>query len=152
MDVETTNKKPEYVAKLYLDAVSPVGSTPIKLKADDGTEHSIIEPIQLYLTTFHRDDLESFNIIPSTRNQRRRLFQDLADLGVLEKNTKNPVFLDCVRYCFMDFIRADLDDIKDEHNAHIIPGSRNGGSGSGDRPDSMYDLPHLYGADHDNRL
>ena len=140
LEVETTNKKPEYVAKLYLSAVARIGGIPVKLKADNGTEHSIIEPIQLYLTSFARDDPQAFSIIPSTSNQRiegfwsklqrdrigwwRSFFQDLSDLELLR--ISDPP--DCVRFCKMHLVREELIEIRDDHNCHIIPGSCNGGN------------------------
>ena len=38
---------PEIVAKYYLDAVKQYGM-PVNTNADDGTEHSLDEPIQLF--------------------------------------------------------------------------------------------------------
>ena len=52
----------------------------------------------------------------------------------------------------MHLIREELQQIRDDHNKHIIPGSRNRGNGPSGRPDSMYTLPHLYGANYQDQL
>ena len=159
------NKKPEIVAQFNTLSVRKISGIPAKLKADDGTEHALIEPIHMCLTDLDRYDPESFSIIPSTSNQRieafwsklqrdrigwwRSFLQDLNDLGVLR--TDDSVSVDCARFCFMHLIRAELQRIKDDHNGHIIPSGRNSAHGPCGRPDSMYDLPHLYG-DYSDQL
>ena len=71
------------------------------VKADDGTEHSLVEPIYISLRLFYTDGdsaLKSFSIITSPQNQRmeaywsilkrdqlgwwRKFFQDLVDLKI----------------------------------------------------------------------
>ena len=156
LEVGPTNKLPEVVAKYYLDATRLHGGVPLQMKADDGTEHALIEPIHLYLCSLNRDQgYNSFSIVTSPRNQRiesywstlqrdrigwwRRFFQDLVDVDMF---SSDPVILDCLRYCFMSLIRNDLNSIKNEWNTHIISRSRNGGPSG--RPNCMYHLPHLY--------
>ena len=157
LEVEISNKKPEIIANYYLRAVKQAGGIPYKLKADNGTEHAQIEPMHQHLTLLNRDDPESFSIIPSTSNQRiegfwsklerdrigwwRAFLKDLSDMGLL---SSDPALIEAARYCFMHLIREELRNIMDDHNGHIIPYGRNG-CGPYGRPDSMYDLPHLYG-------
>ena len=43
LEVSTSNKIPEVIAKYYLDAVRRNG-LPVNVKADDGTEHSLVQP------------------------------------------------------------------------------------------------------------
>ena len=50
LEVETSNEKPEIVAKFYLKCVEEAAGIPVTLKVDDGTAHSIIEQIHAYLT------------------------------------------------------------------------------------------------------
>ena len=92
LDISSSNKKPDLIAKYYLDAIKQSKGIPERLVADDGTEHAVIEPIHLAL----RDDINSFSIVPSPRNQRiesywsklrndrfgwwRSLLQDMEDL------------------------------------------------------------------------
>ena len=71
LTVSTTNKMPEVIAKNYLDAVIEHGGIPTKVKADNGTEHSIIEPIHLYFRSLDgTDEDDDFSIISSPQNQR----------------------------------------------------------------------------------
>lgn len=157
LKVATTNKMPEVVAKFYIDAVHSLEGIPLQIKADDGTEHALIEPIHLYLSSLTEDsEVNHFSIITSTRNQRiesywstlqrdrlgwwRRFFQDLVDLNLLD--TDDPVVLDCIRYCFMPVLKQELCSIKEDWNAHIISRSRNGGPSG--RPNCLYHLPHLF--------
>ena len=49
LEVASTNKKPELIAKYYIEAVKQHKGVPKTLKADDGTEHSLIEPIHICL-------------------------------------------------------------------------------------------------------
>lgn len=53
MEVSSSNKKPELVARYYLDAVKQMGGIPKIIKADDGTEHSIIQPMHIYFREHH---------------------------------------------------------------------------------------------------
>jgi len=56
LDVSSSNKRPELIAKCYLDAIKCLKGIPDHIVADDGTEHALIEPIHLNL----RNDLDSF--------------------------------------------------------------------------------------------
>ena len=158
LDVSSSNKKPELIATYYLNAVKQLGGVPKKLKADDGTEHSLIEPIHIALRDIRNDEdvISSFSIVTSPLNQRieaywsklkqdrmgwwKRLFQDMLDLDMFDPS--DPVVLDCARFCFMTLIRKELIGIANEWNQHIISKSLNGGPSG--RPDTMYFLPHLF--------
>lgn len=157
LEVGTTNKMPEVIARFYLDAVKKFG-LPLYLKADNGTEHALIEPIHISLRDLdgRRDAFNSFSITTSPQNQRieaywsilqrdrigwwKMFFNDLSDLDLFSND--EPVILDCIRFCFMSFIRKDLKSIARDWNAHLLSHSRYG-SPTG-RPDTMYLLPHLY--------
>ena len=55
LEVVVTNKAPELIAKYYLDAVKQMNETPKIIKAGDGNEHLVIEPLHDYfreLTVF----------------------------------------------------------------------------------------------------
>ena len=41
-------KQPDLTAKFYIDAVKSVEGILLQIKADNGTEHSLIEPIYLH--------------------------------------------------------------------------------------------------------
>ena len=157
LEVGASNKLPDVIAKFYLDAVSTYGC-PRTVKADDGTEHSMIEPIHIALRMINDNEenaLNSFSIITSPQNQRieaywsilqrdrigwwKRFFGDLSDMDMF---TSEPVIIECIRFCFMNLIREDLNSVKNDWNSHIISSSRNRGHRG--RPDTMYYLPHLF--------
>lgn len=158
LEVGPSNKQPEIIAKYYTVAIQQFG-LPKNIKADDGTEHSILEPMHITLRSMGGEDaFDSFSIITSPQNQRieaywsilqrdrigwwRIFLQELSDLDFYSND--DPVLTDCVRYCFMHLIRADLNSILSNWNTHIIAGSRRAISPSG-RPDSMFYLPDHFG-------
>ena len=157
LEVASSNKKLELISKFYLDAVKSLESIPLQIKADNGTEHSLIEPTHLHLSVLNGNlETNPFSKITSPQNQRiesywsvlqwdrlkwwRRFFQDLVDLELL--NIDYPVVLDCLHYCFMGIIRDELNYVKEDWNIHIK--SRSQKSGPTGRPNCMYYLPHLY--------
>ena len=66
---------PETIAKSYLDAVKR-NDLPVNVKADDGTENSLVQPIHLLLRHIDRSDpdLASVSIVTSPANQRIEVF------------------------------------------------------------------------------
>jgi len=153
LDVSSSNKRPELVARHYLDAIKYLNGIPDRLVADDGTEHALVEPIHLHL----RNEINTFSIVTSPRNQRiesywsklrndrlgwwKIFLQDLVDLNLYD--TTDGVQIDIARFCFMRLIRSELKQVAEDWNQHIISKSINGGPRG--RPDTMYFLPHLYG-------
>ena len=145
------------IAKSYLDAVKSLEGIPLQIKADNGTEHSLTEPMYLHLSALNGNlEINHFRIITSPQNQKiesywsvlqpgrlgwwRWFFQDLVDLELL--NTDDPVVLDCIHYCFMGIIREELNSLKEDWNSYII--SRSHKSGPTGRSSCMYHLPHFY--------
>ena len=159
LEVSVTNKKPEEIASYYINAVKSLGGIPQKVNADDGTEHSIIQPIHVYLKSLDDDSRnagESFSIVTSTKNQRiesywskfrgdrmgwwRLFFQDLVDADVYDPS--NIFMLECARFTFLSLMRKELKELAMEWNQHIISKSKN--TGPRGRPNTMFFLPHLY--------
>ena len=71
-EVTSSNKVPEIISQYYLKAVKRLKSVWKKIKADDGTEHSLIEPIHIYLRSLNNytgDALNSFSIVSFPVNQ-----------------------------------------------------------------------------------
>ena len=66
---------PEVIAKYYLDAVKRNG-LPVNVKADGGTEHSLVQPIHLLLRNIDGSDpdLESFSIVTPPCESKNRSF------------------------------------------------------------------------------
>ena len=158
LEVGSSNKMPEVIAKYYLEAVKEFG-VPLKMKADNGTEHSLIEPIHTFLrfADGRENAFNSFSVTTSPQNQRieaywsilqrdrigwwRKFFNDIVDLDLFSSD--DPAQVDCIKFCFMNLIRQDLHSILSDWNTHIISRSRNGAATG--RPDSLYYLPHLRG-------
>ena len=75
LEVSTSNKMLEVIAKYYLDAVKRNGP-PLNVKADDGTEHSLVQPIHLLLRNIDGSDpdLESLGIATSLQIKESKRF------------------------------------------------------------------------------
>ena len=157
LEISTSNKMPEVIAKYYLDAVKR-NDLPVNVKPGDGTEHSLVQPIHLLVRNIDgsEPDLESFSIVTSLANQRieafwpislrdkigwwKRFFQDMVDLDLFSND--DPVLLEAIRFWFMRLLRKELKEIASDWNVHIISSSRY--QRPRGRPDTMYFLPHLY--------
>ena len=50
LEVAASNKVPELIAKHYLDAVKQMEGKPKIVKEDNGTEHSVIQPLHVYFS------------------------------------------------------------------------------------------------------
>ena len=164
LEVGPINKNPEVIAKFYLDTVKQLGGVPRKIRSDDGTENSVIEALHTFLR--YADENAGpgcFNIGRSTANQRIEsywsqfvrdgpgwwinFFKDLSDLGLF--NSTDPVHQECIRFCFMQILRNELNEVAEMWNQHIIASSKFGnGSGPRGRPDCMFFLPHLYNSEN----
>ena len=158
LEVSSSNKKPEIIGKFYLDAVRQLQNIPKKLKADDGTEHAIIQPIHIFLrdSVGDKNSVNSFSIVPLTHNQRIKgywskplqdrigwwqdFFRNMIDLKLL--NPACRVLVDGLKSCFIGVLRKELKEMAEVWNEHIISKSSNGGLSG--RPDTMYFLPHLF--------
>ena len=68
-----SNKMPEVVANYYINAVTRLKALPVKIRADDGTENSIVEAMQITLRSGHSDEnagLSSFVVGTSPADQK----------------------------------------------------------------------------------
>ena len=74
LEVASTNKVPELIAKYYLDALKQILGKPKFVKADNGTEHLIIGPLHTYFSK------EKYDFQISSFIQRSILF--LVELNV----------------------------------------------------------------------
>ena len=159
LEVASSNKQPEIIAKFYLDAVKQIGGVPSRIRSDDGTEISILEPMQIAFRLAHDDEYAgeaSFCIGTSPANQRiesywsqltkekplwwRNFFKELSAYGFIDSS--NQFVLETFRYCFIDLIRKDLDDVAIRWNQHLLAPSKNSVLPRG-KPDCLYFLPEL---------
>ena len=56
LQVAPSNKNPSAIASYYHSAVREMHGVPTRIRSDDGTENSIIEPIQIFLRSAHDDE------------------------------------------------------------------------------------------------
>ena len=119
------------MSQYYLKAVKRLKDIPKKMKADDGIEHSLIEPIHIYLRSLNDDTgdaLHSFSIVSSPFNQR---IESYCSKFVSDR----PGWWKSFFYWKLNW------------SPHLLSPKRNNTPSS--RPDVMYFLPHLYGiTDH----
>ena len=71
LDVSTSNKSPGPIANYYLKATKNLNGIPKIIKADNETEHSLIEPIHLFVRDLSNEGnvLNSFSIVSSPMNE-----------------------------------------------------------------------------------
>lgn len=151
--VTRSNKSPDRIASMYLNAVTETDGCPMELVTDLGTENGITAAIQAF---FH-DNPDAHRYVPSTRNQRieswwsyfsknrsswwRNFFKDLESQGVIDLTRELDKQL--LYYCFVGIIQNDLDNIVEHWNTHYIRKSKH--EGVAGRPDSIFFLPERFG-------
>lgn len=96
-----TNNDPLVIANYYLAAVEDVGGCPAKIRADKGTENTVIEQLQIFFRRNHNDinaGEKSFVYGSSNHNQRIEWFW-----GLLRK--------ECLQFWIdlFQMIKEDLD-------------------------------------------
>jgi hypothetical protein len=122
------------------------------VRADYGTENSVVRDLQMALRYKHGDCMsgrKSFLYGRSTSNQRidnsttfwKNFFKDLRDTGYLHDG--DPVHTECVRFCFLSLIQQDLDKVAEMWNHHRIRRQVEIESPTGVSPDMMYYQPQL---------
>ena len=152
--VTRSNNSPEHNASFYSSNVLELGGCPAQLVTDLGTENGIAAALQPYF----RENPEAHRYVPSPRNQRiegwwsyysknhstwwRNFFNDLESQGVVDAACE--MSMECLWYCFNELLQAELLSVKEHWNSHRIRKSRYGTVPG--RPDSMYFLPKLHGA------
>ncbi|XP_063971427.1 uncharacterized protein LOC135158071 [Lytechinus pictus] len=159
MNAYHTSSDPKVIGGYYIEKVSDIGGCPSVVRGDLGTENGYVRDFQRF---FREDDedgmagIRSYLEGPSTANQRieywwsflRRecmefwiyFFRDLQDDGDFIGNF---VDVNLLRFCFLHLIQAELDEVVDVWDRHLIRPSRNVQAPSG-RPNIMFNLPSLY--------
>lgn len=163
LEVGKSNNNPAQIATYYLNTVGQLGYVPKILRGDMGTENSLVSLLQPY---FRRDGgdrfagLNSFVYGKSTSNQRIEawwcllrkmgldwwisMFKDLRDSG--RYNECKSLHVQCLKFCFMDIIQAELDRIRDQWNIHPMRATRHGELPTG-KPDVLHFTPEMYGTE-----
>lgn len=145
-----TNHDPAVISRYFLDCTQHVGGFPDKCRTDCGTENTIIADIQALVN--RRSNAHLYGTSPA--NQRIEgwwsfyrkfrsqwwieLFEDLIQHGALSLG--NAVHIECLRFCFMNLIRNDLQYVESFWNTHRIRPSVGARCPAG-IPDELYFLP-----------
>ena len=157
LEVASTNNNPRVVGKYFLDCAIQVGGVPRICRGDAGTENVNIAAMQRFFRRDASDEFggeKSFLYGKSVSNQRIEgwwaflrksesdwwisFFKDLRDRGLL--NDDDYIHMQCLKFCFMPLLRAELQRVAQHWNLHRIRPSTNEDSPHG-RPDVLYFLP-----------
>ena len=109
LEVSASNKCPDLIAYYYLSSAKNVNGIPKIIKADNGTEHSVIERIHLFLRDLLNEGnvLNSFSIVSSPMNQRKEAYcsnfrKDRLGWWNIFFDPSDPVQVDCLRFCLIE--------------------------------------------------
>jgi len=122
-----TNNDPRVIAGYFVDAVKMKGGCPSRVRADDGTENTFVQQMQIFLRSEHNDRYaghQSYLRGKSTANQRIEMWW-----GILRKEAVN-FWMDLLKrlqedgyytgdildknllqFCFMDIIQVRCNTI-----------------------------------------
>ena len=160
LHVSNTNNNPQVTALYFVRAVLRYKTQPMLVRCDRGSENVHIEKIQKFMRRFNDDPfagINSFLYGRSTANQRieawwsmfRRqcsnfwinTFKDMQTIGLIDVD--DPIHIECLRFCFLDLIRTDIDRMQTEWNTHFIQTKRHL-HGIRGKPDKIFNLPGEY--------
>ncbi|XP_013411268.1 uncharacterized protein LOC106174310 [Lingula anatina] len=151
LECNHTNHKSSIICKYFLDTVRQMGMIcPKIVRTDCGTENSLLAPVQCSLTNSSHG--HRYGTSPSNQRieqwwsflRRNRstywinLFEDLTEEGHF--TVGNSLQIECLRFCFMDLLRKDLQEAAVFWNTHRIRPSRYASCPAG-IPDELYFLP-----------
>lgn len=155
LEVAPSNNNPKVTAKYFIDCLRSIKGAPKFVRSDCGTENVYIAGIQRFLKRDSND--ECFLYGRSVSNQRIEAwwaflrksystwwinyFKDLRDSGLY--NDSDVFHVECLRFCFMTLIQAELDEVLKHWNLHQIRPSNNRESPPG-KPDVLYFLPERH--------
>ncbi|KAM4807669.1 uncharacterized protein WCC33_011751 [Rhinophrynus dorsalis] len=133
----TSNRKPEFIARYFIDAVVRENGCPHLVRADRGKENVSVAVIQKSFRYRHNDSLSgpnSFRYGKSVHNQRaecfnghlkkswictwQRHFEAMLEADILELS--NPIHIHCLQFSFLPIIAKELDRERIEWNNHKI--------------------------------
>ena len=160
LKVGPSNKNPKNIAHFYLELVKKIQGVPRLIRADRGTENSLLRIIHIALRSNDGDSMageRSFLYGRSVANQRIEAFwsyltrlclrfwidllKDLRDRGIID--TSNDIHIQCIRFCFADLIQRDLSRVAVMWNQHRIRSQPNAECPSS-KPDVLYFLPEAF--------
>lgn len=134
LEVADTNKKPEVVAKYFLNAVQSLQLIPRVVRMDRGTENFLLADLQSLFRSEHTDDLKHIASLFGSSNHNQRIerfwgslrtsvlqiymdiFADLEMSGLLDMSSS--IELQCLSFCFMDVVVSELKEFMQYWNMH----------------------------------
>ena len=133
-----------------MSSVHEAGGFPARVRTDCGTENGMVATIQsvvtgtgsshIYGTSPGNQRIEAWwSFFRRHRSQWWIEFvESLIEFGVFHPGCHKET--DCLRYCFMDLIQSDLDEVRRQWNTHRIRPSVGARCPAG-IPDELYHLP-----------
>ncbi|CAJ0917378.1 unnamed protein product [Ranitomeya imitator] len=153
----TSNRKPGFIARYYLDAVIRENGCPQLVRADRGKENKLVALLQTSFRQRHCDSLagiNSFRYGKSVHNQRaecfnsylkkswiclwQERFEKMVGSDILD--ISNPVHIHCLQFSFLQLIQNELKLEAMEWNNHNIRKQR-GVVGPFGKPELLYYSP-----------
>ncbi|KAM3929250.1 uncharacterized protein RB166_007058 [Leptodactylus fuscus] len=131
----TSNRKPEFIARYYVDAIIRENGCPRLVRADRGQENKLVALIQTSFRYRHCDKLagvNSFRYGKSVHNQK------MVGSGILD--IANPIHINCLQMSFLQLIQTELKREASEWNNHKIRKQRGVGGPFG-KPEILYLSP-----------
>lgn len=157
LEVSSSNNNPYVICHYFVKCVKSLERLPNIIRADRGTENVNIETMQSFLRSAF-DDRQSFLYGKSTANQRIEAwwskfkqagmnswiehFKDLESVGIID--TSIDMHKECIRFCYMNLLRTELNNTVKLWNTHYIRKSSN--SEVSGKPDVIYHMPQIYGS------
>lgn len=161
LEAASTNNNPFVVCSFFVETVKHLGGLPYIVRADKGTENVNVEMTQKLLRMDNDDNRSgagtTFLYGSSPSNQRIEAwwskfpqhgmtawieyFQMLELHGIIDTSKKMDI--QCVRFCYFELLRKELDLIRMQWNTHHIRPSKKSCAPSG-KPETMFRSPELY--------
>lgn len=158
LKVATSNNDPYIIGYYYMEVVDKYKYVPTLMRADHGTENTLIDSLHRALRYSHNDEdyEDCFLFGKSTHNQRIEsywrqlkrlvagffinLFKNMLDERILD--IKDPLQIECLRYCFGPLIQRHLENVRKEWNEHRI--RKQSPDILGGKPNVIYHWPEKY--------
>lgn len=164
LEAGRSNNDPFHVCCYFARCVKQNNGLPYLVRSDRGTENVNIAYMQRLLRRENNDqrgNLDStFMYGTSTSNQRIEAWwskfrglgmeawiqhlKELEQCGIID--TSSVCDVECIRYCYMDLLRRELNTVLQEWNTHHMRRTSHFDSAPFGKPDIMFYFPQLFEA------
>lgn len=159
LKVGRTNNDRKVICTYYMRTLRELEFVPRILRLDAGTENVVMADVHQLLRQEHNDQFARNCVIigKSVHNERIErfwsylamvytrscvdIFKDMRDSGILD--VSNALHIECLRFCFVPVIQADLMLVMDTWNDHRI--RKQTSHGPAGRPSFLFDCPDVLG-------